>query len=264
MEKNRIYVVTHKNYSIVKNELYKTIKVGPNPNVKVENMVGDNTGENISDKNSNYCELTALYWIWKNDIESLNVGLCHYRRYFTTRRFSKNSKYFLSDTDINKSLSKYDIILPSKHYMFKSVKEQYYLPKEELCFKKDYETLECIVKKLYPDYSLFFDKVSSSSSVYFYNMFVMKKELLNYYCEWLFNILDVVEKNIDISEYSSQQKRIFGYMSERLLNVWVLKNNLKIKEYPICKTENKVRKDFSTYLKNRICFFINKCINKEI
>lgn len=58
-----IYVVTHKDISLKSPENYKIIGVGNNSIINED--FHDNTGDNISSKNKNYCELTALYWLWK-------------------------------------------------------------------------------------------------------------------------------------------------------------------------------------------------------
>ena len=75
---DHVYVVSHKNAKFPTESIYKPIQVG-----KKESFteIRDNTGDNISEKNPNYCELTAAYWIWKNDKSDI-TGLTHYRRYF--------------------------------------------------------------------------------------------------------------------------------------------------------------------------------------
>lgn len=45
-------------------------------------MLGDDTGDNISEKRLSYCELTVQYWAWKN-VKADYYGLCHYRRYLS-------------------------------------------------------------------------------------------------------------------------------------------------------------------------------------
>ena len=81
---------------------------------------------NIADKNANYCELTALYWIWKNIKKVKVIGICHYRRYFTKLKWSNKEKFFLKQKDINRLLDKYEIIVPKKTNLKKySVKDWY-------------------------------------------------------------------------------------------------------------------------------------------
>ena len=99
--------------------------------------------------------------------------------------------------------------------------------------KGDLDKLEAVVKKLHPDYSDSFTRVMNRRQLYILNMFVMKKELFNEYCEWLFSILFELEKRIDISNYSVYDARIFGFLSERLFNVWLGNHTFRVKEIPV-------------------------------
>ena len=69
------------------------------------------------------------------------------------------------------------------------------------------------------------------------NMFAMKKVLFDEYCNWLFSILFELEKRIDISSYNQYEARVFGFISERLFNVWLEKQQLKVKEMPVINLE---------------------------
>ena len=200
--------------------------------------VGDNTGDNISAKNANYCELTGLYWAWKN-LKCDYVGLCHYRRYFAgknlhTNNAEKKKAVILNRKDYEKLLQEYDVILPVKrNYYIETVRSQY----EHAHNKRDLDEAEKIVSELYPEYSKAFAKVMSRTRLYILNMFVMKKTLFDEYCSWLFTILFELEKRIDISSYNQYEARVFGFISERLFNIWLEKKQLKIKEVPVVNLE---------------------------
>ena len=71
-----------------------------------------------------------------------------------------------------------------------------------------------------------------------FNMLVMKKELLDGYCSWLFDILFELESRLDITDYSAYDKRVYGFVSERLLDVWMITNNIRYKELPVVNMEN--------------------------
>ena len=89
--------------------------------------------------------------------------------------------------------------------------------------------------------TLAFDKIANGRKLYLYNMFISRKEIFDEYYKWLFDILFELEKRVNISNYTDYDKRIFGFLSERLLSVWLEKNNhLKIKEMPVYNTEQKV------------------------
>ena len=224
----KILVATHKQYWMPEDKIYLPIHVG-----RVEKAdlgyLGDDTGDNISAKNANYCELTGLYWAWKN-LKCDYIGLCHYRRYFahavSGSDMEKKKLAILQRTDYEKLLKQYDVILPKqRNYFIETVRSQY----EHAHNKNDLALTEQIVAELYPEYSEAFCKVMGGTKLHIFNMFVMKKEKFDEYCQWLFTILFELEKRIDISSYSQYEARVFGFLSERLLNVWLEKQKLKVK-----------------------------------
>lgn len=203
--------------------------------------IGDNTGENISSKNANYCELTGLYWAWKN-LDCEYIGLCHYRRYFATSGclqswIREEKQRILSRQDYEYYLSRYDILLPSVNNMKVTLGQNY----AQAHFYKDLLEVRNVICDKYPDYVLAFDEVINSKRGYFANMFVMKKVLFNDYSKWLFSILFEIEDKIDISNYDAYQARIFGFLSERLFSVWLYKNNYSKVEVPMVNLESKVK-----------------------
>lgn len=230
----RIYIAAHKKFDVPSNEIYIPLQVGS----KGKDNLGytlDCSGDNISLKNPYFCELTGLYWIWKNS-DADYVGLVHYRRYFY-KSVLCNIKNILEKDKIINILNKNDIILSQRGYTWgSSVRGQY----EKKHIKDDLDKCEKILKDKYPDYSLYFDKVFNGDYYCPFNMIICKKKLFNSYCEWLFDILFELEKEIDLSDRESYNSRVYGFLSERLLNVWVLKNNLKVKELPVFNNEENV------------------------
>lgn len=231
----KIYIVTHKSYQFPLDTVYMPIKVGSGElkNIKLN----DSNGDSICHLNSSFCELTALYWIWKNDTSDI-IGLMHYRRYFTPKnKFSlvKNKKIASSD-DFSFSDRGVDIFVakPRNYYIF-SVKNHYC----KAHYANDYEQLRRVVELQSPEYLDSFDKVMNSSRLSLYNMFVAKREIIEPYLEWLFNILFTLEKKIPYQEYDNYQKRVFGFMAERLFNVWLEfnKNTLNIEYRKVVNIE---------------------------
>lgn len=241
MKSVKIYIATHKKAKLPELKEYIPIQVGAD---KKESLgyIGDNTGENISSKNPNYCELTATYWIMKNDKSDI-VGLSHYRRYFFKNKLSNSYENIIDKEDILNILKKYDIILPEKYNLRGTVKKQY----SKTHNIEDLMKCKEIINKKCPEYSKSFDKVLRKRKIYTYNMFISNKKIFDDYYKWLFDILFEAEKYIDISNYDDYNKRVYGFLSERLFNVWIEKNkrNLKIKEMPVYNTEEKVKKLFS-------------------
>lgn len=235
MGNTRIYVVTHKDVFIPKIDNYQIIFVGNN-DMKFGNVIYDNVGDNIANKNSSFCELTAHYWIWKNQSQNIDyIGLCHYRRFFSTKKFSNNLKNILSYDKANKILNKYDIILPERFVFNKSVYQYYF--EDGAGYEKDLQIIRQILVEYYPDFVQSFDSHMKRNSGSYCNMFITNKMLFNDYSEWLFDVLFKAEKLIVTSDYSASQKRVFGYLSELLINVWVLNKKLKVKYLPMLETE---------------------------
>lgn len=240
--KFKIYVITHKEFDTKLPENYVPILVGSYKN-NISLYQRDDEGDfQISKKNSNYCELTGLYWIWKNTNEEY-VGLCHYRRYFINKKGD-----IINDSELANIINKCDIILPKRWYYFKDIytnyKESHYIKDLDLCKK--------IIEEDYPEFLDSYNKVMKRNYIFLYNMFICKKSLIDEYCEWLFSIFDKLEKQIDISEYDDYQKRIFGFLSERLFNVWIEYKNLNIKELDVVKIGLKRYKVILSKMKNKI------------
>lgn len=235
----KILVATHKKYQMPEQDMYLPIHVGREGKTEL-GYQGDNTGDNISIKNPNYCELTGLYWAWKN-LKCDYIGLSHYRRYFADKSMlqkvlNKNKKFdlILNEAETKELLTKYDVILPKKRDYYIETVWTHYKNAHKI---KDLEETKKIIQEKYPDYLDAFNEVMNESKLHLYNMFIMKKEEYDKYCQWLFDILFELETRVDISDYDSYQSRIFGFLSERLFNVWLSHNNLTKKEIPVINLE---------------------------
>jgi hypothetical protein len=251
---------------------YLPIQVGKSLTQIDLGIQGDNSGDNISNKNTSYCELTGIYWAWKNLKNTDYIGLSHYRRYFDFHNkihHLKNikvipSKQFqilnLTVPDINTLFSKHDIILAKPNIYPYSIRIDYCCSH----LSKDISIIESIVGEVYPEYlNSFKEKIYRNNTLSHYNMFIMKWSSFEKYCTWLFNILKIAEERIDITTYDSTQKRIWGYVAERLLNVYVQKEKMKIKYLPIYLVTDG-RKDISIlrycalHLRNNLSFFFQR------
>jgi hypothetical protein len=215
--KVKVLVAAHKNYKMPSDPMYLPVFVGKEIHPEINHTFqGDNTGENISKKNPYYNELTAIYWGWKNlDLDAM--GLVHYRRYLSMSH-NKSLDTVLSTEQVEKLLNKYDIILPEKRKYYIETNKSHYLHAHE---REPFYIMESIVKKDYPEYSESWDKVMNRTWAHMFNMFIMKKKPLNEYCNWMFDILSKVEGQTDISSYSTYEKRVYGFLSELLLDIWL-------------------------------------------
>lgn len=233
MKDVKIIVATHKKYIMPTDKMYMPLHVGKKDKESI-GYIGDDTGENISLKNLNYCELTGLYWAWKN-LNSDYIGLVHYRRHFMLKRKEKNKfKNILTLEEADNLLQKTDVILPKKRKYYIETLYNHY--KHTMYIEPLDETRE-IIKKIYPDYLSEFDKIKTRRSAHMFNMLIMKKEMLNEYCKWLFSILFELEKKIDVSKYDTFHARFFGRISELLLDVYIEKNHIVYKEIKVINME---------------------------
>ncbi len=233
MKKSTLFIITHKAFSIDYLDNYVPIQVGKN-NTKLElGYISDDTGINIAEKNKNYCELTGIYWALHNYELTDFIGLVHYRRFFRNSLFNRG---LLDEAHILKIMKKYDVILPYKFYFKDKIWDNYF--KNGAGKEHDLIRLKNIIYSGYEEYIPFFDSVMNDYSGFYCNMFVMKKKDFIAYHNWLFEVLNKLETVTDLSGYTSNEARIYGYISEILLNVWIRSNKLKIKSCPVWKTDN--------------------------
>ena len=93
MNKVKIFICCHKPDTVKHDDVYTPLHVGralSKYKEEMKDMIGDDTGENISEKNPFYSEATGIYWIWKNVHDTEYVGLCHYRRFFDCNFTNEN------------------------------------------------------------------------------------------------------------------------------------------------------------------------------
>ena len=223
-----IYVIAHKDFSRKYIDgIRKVLLVGANRNQPGSYDYKDNCGnDNISDKNKNFCELTGLYWIWKHSHADI-VGLEHYRRYFACSRIKHIP---LSEKAIQDILSEHDMIVPRKRKY-----DGYTCKKQFAKWHKSEVWDECchLLKRKYPEYAVCFENLEKRKSGYAYNMFIASKTIIDSYCEWLFDVLFELDRNVDLSQYNDYNQRMWGFLSERLFNVWIMKNNIDVYEEPV-------------------------------
>lgn len=217
-----ICVATQKKLDINVPEVYHPIFVGKDlkPDSDSYEYLCDNTGENISFLNPLACELTALFWMWKN-VDCKYYGLCHYRRFF------KGRNGLLTEREMILLLDNKDIILPRKNnYFIESLYDHY----SHTHYREHLDKTREIILKDYPEYLPFFDLHMKEKKSHMYNMFVMRKNVFDEYMSWLMDILFSLEKVVDCTDYSPFQKRYLGRISELLLDIWISKNGYKYSE----------------------------------
>lgn len=228
----KIIIATHKKYDMSTDSIYLPLHVGREGKQDL-GYIGDDTGENISIKNPYFCELTGLYWAWKN-LSCDYVGLVHYRRYFSTKglffRITHSPKdSILTSSELGQLIPKYKIIVPKKRRYYIETLYSHY---EHTHYKEHLDIVREIISEKQASYLNEFDIVMKQSYGYMFNMYIMEKELSDEYCKWLFDILFELETKVNSSDYSDFQSRFYGRVSEILFNVWLKHINAVYKEIP--------------------------------
>lgn len=227
------------NISCSINNLYLPLHVGAegkfdeNGNPINLGFMKDNTGDNISNKNASFCEITGIYWAWKN-LHADYIGLVHYRRYFAVRKKRDDAfSAVLNRNDVEDLCKKYKIVVPVKRrYYIESLYSHY----AHTHYASQLDATRDILEEKFPEYLASFDDVLRQSSGYMFNMMIMQRQLFNHYCEWLMSILFELEKRIDMPELSFYQGRFFGRIAEIIFNVWL---NYQVKQGIVSKNEIK-------------------------
>ena len=222
-----IYVVTHKNYNVLNDDLYKPVCVG---GYRKPGFLSEGQGTNIAYLNEKINEMTALYWIWKNTNTEF-VGLNHYRRYFYNDKIINDGNY-LNYERLVELLKEYDIIFPNCITVESTLLTQIKDSISEDAYREGLQIIKKCLRKNQPEYIESFDMIMNGNKGYMCNLFVTKRNILNAYCEWLFSFLIEAAEAIDISGFDSYSKRVIGFFAERMWTVWVSRQDIKIKELP--------------------------------
>lgn len=234
-----IGVATHKSYRMPDDEIYLPLHVGAalHPDV-CQNMQGDNEGDSISEKNQYYSELTGLYWLWKN-ADADYKGLVHYRRLLGSK--TNNAKKakdpyakIIRKSELQEILNTTGIVLAKRRcYYIETIYEHY----SHTFDKTHFDICREVLRDLSPQYLKSWDRLMNSREAHILNMFVMRTDLFNAYCEYLFPLLQELESRLDPSNYDAFNARYIGRVSERLLDPWLETNKLTYEELPVVNTE---------------------------
>lgn len=243
----KIYIIAHKSFHMpVEDSIYQPLIVGQNSGKENGGCYFDHTGENISEKNGRYNELTGMYWIWKNQCEDV-VGICHYRRYFVTpvgkieNLLLGKQGHLLNEKKIKKLLRQADVIVHNKTFFRKGNRLQFSAGVNPYYW----DILEQEMCVMYPEYFSDLQIVADRKYAHLLNMLITRKEIYDQYCNWLFPLLFRVEEKLKNSgDKSRRMDRSMGMIGERLLDVWLLHNRLKLRE---CFSINTERKDWRAW-----------------
>lgn len=241
---HKIIIAAHKPYAFPHDDLYLPLQVGAAGKKDIldlgtvylkdgkafgETIMRDDMDQNISDKNPGFCELTGLYWAWKNLKDAGVIGLVHYRRYFTAksavyRHGHEPLRSVLTDGELSALLLQYDILVPRKRiYGIETLYSHY----EHTLDGYQLDAAAEIVRQEHPEYTRYLEQVFRRRWGYMFNMMILRREDLEDYCAWIFDVLFRLEERLTDEGYleglSAFERRLFGRVSEILFNAWVEK-----------------------------------------
>lgn len=242
----KIFTMTHKKFDEPRDKMYMPLHVGRASSLDL-GYLGDNTGDNISLLNCYYSELTGIYWIWKNYKSLEYVGVCHYRRYLIN-----DLGNVFTEAEFKEILKSYDLVTTKKV----KLECTYYDGYAQNHNIKDLIETGKVISEKYPEYHVEYERLVHSNETYFGNIMVTSKELFDEYASWLFDIFFEVQKRVDIDSYDEYHKRVFGFISEILLLVWVSVKKLKAFECTVGMTVEKIetkemKEKLASYFKNK-------------
>lgn len=228
----RVLVAAHKPYWMPSDKLYMPVQVNAAQAVQpIPGFERDDTGDNISSKNGRYCELTALWWGWRN-LDSKALGLVHYRRHFA----GKGERRTLTTGEAKELLGRFSVVLPKKrNYVIESIAAHYAHTHDGTHL----EVLRRSLERVSPHRIEAFDSCMRSTSAHMFNMLIMDRQVLDPYCTWLFDVLQDAERHIDFGSMNAFQERCMGRLAELLLDVWINSEGVPYAEVAVRELEGR-------------------------
>ena len=242
MDKKRVKIIiaAHKKYKMPTDPIYLPVHVGAEGKEPI-GYEPDNSGDNISALNPYFCELTGMYWAWKN-LDAEYIGLAHYRRHFSFHPHRKNKwDNVLTFDELSGYLNRIRVFTPQKRRYYIETLYSHY---DHTHYINQLEETRNIIGEMYPEYISSFDKVVKQRWGYMFNMMIMEQDLFNDYCTWLFSILFELRSRLGEEGLTPFHQRYYGRVSEIAFNVWLNKQiadgkikKREVKEIPLIHME---------------------------
>ena len=198
----KVAVAAHKPYWMPSDPMYLPVQVGAAGKPTIAGYERDDSGDSISSDNSRYCELTGLYWAWKN-LGADYIGLSHYRRQFA----GSGERGTVGD-----------------HYA-------------QTFDGSQLDILRDVLSERCPEYLPAFDAHMRERSAHICNMIIARRDVVDDYLSWLFPVLREAERRIDFSGMTPFEARCMGRLSERLQDVWISREGVSYVECPVVSME---------------------------
>lgn len=247
-----IAVALHKRYWLPDDPVYLPMQVGAAISPEDLGLTRDNTGENISDRNPGFSELTALYWLWKNHDADV-YGLCHYRRYFALRHGGAKQARILTGAEAEALMANTDVIVPTPRIYAIETNYTHYAHAHRAA---DLDLTREVIADLHPESLAAYDRVMKRRWGRRFNMFLMRKPQFLSYCEWLFDILFELERRMEAAGILERDSRVFGYVAERLMDVWLEQTQPRFRQVHVVHLE-------SQHWPGKIIRFLHRKITAE-
>ena len=235
-----VYIAVHKDVALPTERGYLPLQVGAEFGAPLYPL-RDNTGIHIGEKNPYYCELTGLFWVWRNTRDDYK-GLVHYRRFFTRHG------HLLREEEIHRLLVDCDAILPRPEPLRECAWREFCLHSG---FENDLALTRRAVGAVSVEMLPAFDRVMAGRRLHLYNMLIAPAEVFDAYCRWLFAVLTQVERWVDMTGYTPYQRRLYGFLGERLLNVWVAHQGLRVCDLPVKNTEQTLAQEVRLWMRRQ-------------
>lgn len=248
----KVIVALHKQYRVKQDSVYLPVQVGASAANQDMGYQRDDQGQSISQKNTLYCELTGLYWAWKN-LSAEALGIVHYRRYLghpsRHRPWIGRWAQIATGKELEQMLEERQILLPKKrNYVIESREDQFI----HAHGKTAMDVLRLVMKERSAQYLPAFERTMRRTSGHIFNMFVMRRDLCDAYCTWLFDTLFEVEAFMRKNMPQEIKPRLFGYLAERMLDCWIETNGYSYTELPVVNIEKQ------NWLKKGTAFLIRR------
>lgn len=237
-----VAVAAHKPYWMPSDPVYQPVWVGaslrqgeaPEGYVRDDGFPGS-----ISKKNASFCELTATWWLWKTQAATHDyLGLAHYRRHFEAQTALDKKDRVATGEDLTRMLRQAPVLLPvERNYFIETNRSQYV----HAHHAQDLDLTREILAERHPDYLPAYDRSMDLAHGHRFNMFVMRADLFDQYCAWLFDVLFELEARLDTMGYTPNDQRVFGFVAERLMDPWVQTVGVPYVELPVVNLESQHR-----------------------
>lgn len=217
-----LYVATHRSFTMPAVEGLLPVQAGAGLRANLPYQ-RDDEGDNISALNPHFCELTVVYWAWRNSTAPYK-GLCHYRRYFRSAAFCGR---MLGEPQLRErlQLAGADIVVSEPAFMLQNLSQEMII--NHCCQAEQIELLYEAFRHWHPEHIAALRKQLEGNRTSLCNMLYARAEVFDDYCQWLFPVLLDVHRATDYTPLTRYEQRLPGFLAERLLDVFIAVRGLK-------------------------------------